>query len=131
MMYGIDVNNIIILRSIEILPVFIKPRRVHKGYVSHFVCVYVCVCVCLSTTALTATYLVYMSNVRRVSCRLLNICIVWTSLKTFHSRDMALIACHDDQRLGSFSTKNTPMVFDTITNCIVYEPLDKSDNTLN
>ena len=43
----IDVNNIIILRSIEILPVFIKPRRVHKGYVSHFVCVYVCVSVCL------------------------------------------------------------------------------------
>ena len=72
-----------------------------------------------------------MSNVRRVSCRLLNICIVWTSLKTFHSRDMVLIACHNDRRLGSFSTKNTPMVFDTITNGIVYEPLDESDNYLN
>ena len=32
-----------------------------------------------------------------------------------------LFACHDDQRLGSFLTKNTPgpVVFDTVTNGIV------------
>ena len=42
-------------------------------------------CVCVSVTALVATYLVYMSKVRQhtVSCRLLKICIVWTSLKMF------------------------------------------------
>ena len=44
------------------------------------------------------------------------------------SEDMVLFACHDDRRLGSFSTKNTPMVFDTITNGIVYEPLARSDD---
>ena len=46
-------------------------------------CVYMCVCV--SVTVLVATYLVYVSKVRRhtVSCRLLKICIVWTSLKRF------------------------------------------------
>ena len=46
-------------------------------------------------------------------------------MKTFSSGDMALFACHDDQRLGSFSTKNTPMV---ITNGIVYESLARSDD---
>ena len=46
-------------------------------------------------------------------------------MKTFSSGDMALFACHDDQQLSSFSTKNTPMV---ITNGIVYEPLARSDN---
>ena len=30
-----------------------------------------------------------------------------------------LFACHDDQRLSSFSTKNTPVVLDTIRNGIV------------
>ena len=44
---------------------------------------------------------------------------------------MALFACHNDWRLGSFSTKDTPMVLDTITNGIVYELLAKSDNYLN
>ena len=34
-------------------------------------------------------------------------------------------ACDDDRRLGSFWTKNTPMVLDTIRNGIVYEPLAK------
>ena len=78
-----------------------------EGYGSHSVCLSVGLCVYLSVTTLAATYLVYMSKVRRhsVSCRLLKICIVWTSLKTFCSGDMALFACHDDRRLGPFSTK--------------------------
>ena len=79
----------------------------------------VCVCVCVSVTVLAATYLVYMSKMRRytVSCRFLKICIVWSSLKTFHLGDtcMALFVCHDDRQLSSFSTNNTPMVLDTIT----------------
>ena len=58
-----------------------------------WVCVCVCVClsVCLSATTLAATYLVYMSKVRhhRIPCRLLIICVVWTSLKMFCSEDMA------------------------------------------
>ena len=93
----------------------------------------VVLCVCVSVTTLVATYLVYMSKVRwyTVSCRVLRICIVWTSLKTFCLGDMALIACHDDRRLSSFSTKNTPMVLDTITNGIVYELLARSDDYLN
>ena len=87
----------------------------------------------MSLTVLAATYLVYMSKVWRytVSCRLLKICIVWTSLKTFCSGDIMLFACHDDQRLGSFSTKNTPMALDMITTGIVYEPLATSDDCLN
>ena len=90
-------------------------------------------CVCMSVTALAATYLVYMSKVRRytVFCRFLKTCIVCTSLKMFLSGDMTLFACHDDQQLGSFSTKNTPMVLNTITKGIVYEPLARSDNYLN
>ena len=86
----------------------------------------------MSVTALAATYLVYMSKVRRftVSCRLLKICIVWTSLKTFLSGDMARV-CHDDRRLGSFWTKNTPMVLDTIASGTVYEPLARSNDYLN
>ena len=90
-------------------------------------------CVCVSDTSLAATYLVYMSKVRRytVSSRLLKICIVWTSLKMFCSGDMALFACHNDRRLSSSSTKNTPMVLDTITNGLVYEPLARNDDYLN
>ena len=55
--------------------------------------------VCVSVTVLVATHLVYMSKVRRytVSCRLLKVCIVWTSLKMFHLGDMASFACHNDQ----------------------------------
>ena len=88
---------------------------------------------CLSVTALAAAYLVFMSKVRRyrVSCRLLQIRIAWTSLKTLRSGDMASFACHDDRRLGSFSTKNTPMVLDTIRNGTVYEPLGRSNDYLN
>ena len=45
---------------------------------------------------------------------------------------MASYACHDDQRLGSLSTKNTQMVLDTITNGVhvVYEPLVRRDDYL-
>ena len=87
----------------------------------------------MSVTALVATYLVYMSKVMRhtVSYRLLKICIVWTSLKTFHLGDMVSFACHNDRRLGFFSTKNTPMVLDTIRSGIVYEPLSRSDDCFN
>ena len=61
---------------------FIKLRRMRECYYS--VCVCVCVCVrerestCLSVTALVATYLGYVSKVRRhtVPCRLLKICTV-------------------------------------------------------
>ena len=86
----------------------------------------------MSVTTLTAIYLVYMSKVTRhtVSCRLSKICIVWTSLKTFPS-GKALLASQDDRRLGSFSTKNTPVVLDTIRNGTVYEPLARSDDYLN
>ena len=66
----------------------------------------------------------------RVSCRFLKIDIVWTSLKMFCLGDMVLFACHDDWRLGSLPTKNTPMVLDTTTNDIVYEPLARSADYL-
>ena len=74
----------------------------------------------MSVTVLAATYVVYTSKVRRytVSYRLLKICIVWTSLKMFRSGDIALLACHNDQRFSSFSTRNTPVVLDTVTNGI-------------
>ena len=102
-----------------------------EGYSNRCVCV--CVCVSVSVTVLVATYLAYMSKVRRhtVSCRLLKICIAWTLLKISCSGDMVLFACHDDRRLDSFLTKNTPMILDTITNDRVYEPLARSDNYLN
>ena len=79
----------------------IKPWCMCEGYGYVCVCVCVCVSVCLSVTVLAATYLVYMSKVRQHTVS----CIVWTSLKTFPLGDMELFACHDDQRLGSFSTK--------------------------
>ena len=41
-----------------------------------------------------------------------------------------IIARHDGWRLGCFSTKNTPIVLDTITNSTVYEPLARSDHYL-
>ena len=86
----------------------------------------------MSVTTLAATYLVFMSKVRhhRAHCRLLKICVVWTSLKMFCSGDMALFACHDDRRLGSLSTRNTPMVLDMTRNSNVYEPLARSDDYL-
>ena len=58
----------------------INPWHMCEVYGSHSVCE--CV-VCPSITALDATYLVCMSKMghHRVPCRLLKICIVWTSLK--------------------------------------------------
>ena len=92
-------------------------------------CVWVYVSVCL----LPATYLVYMSKVKRhtVSCRLLKTRIVWTWLKTFPLGDVALFACHDDWWLGSFSIKYTPMILDTMRSGMIYEPLARSDNYVN
>ena len=49
----------------------------------------------------------------------------------FHSGDMALFACHNEQQLGSFLTKSAPMILDMIRNGIVYEPLARSDDYLN
>ena len=85
----------------------------------------------MSVTTLAATYLVYMSKVSQhtVSCRLLKISIMWTSLKTFHSGDMASFTFLDDRKFGSFSTRNTPMVLDMITNSIV--AWHRSDDYLN
>ena len=85
----------------------------------------VCVCVCVYVfvcTTLAATYLVCMFEVRhgRVPCRLLKICTMWTSLKTFCSGDMAWFASSDDRWLGSLLMINTPTLLDTTTNDIVY-----------
>ena len=101
----------------------------HEGYGNRFVSE----CVRRSVTTLMAAYPVYMSKVRRhtVSCWLLKICIVWTLLKTFRLGDMALFASYDYQRLGSFLTKNMPMVLDMIRNSIVYKALTRSDDYLN
>ena len=86
----------------------------------------------MSVTVLAATYLIYTSKVRQypVSRTLLKIRIVWTLLKTFCSGDMASFACHGHnyRRLGCFSTKNTLIIFDMITNGTVYEPLARSDH---
>ena len=70
-------------------------------------------------------------HVQALQCRLLKICIVWTSLKMFCLGDMASFACHHDWQLGSFLIKSTAIVFDTIINGIVYEPLATSDNYQN
>ena len=66
----------------------VNPWYMREGYGSHSVCE--CVSVCVSVTALAATYLVCMSKVRHhvVPCRLLKICIIWTSLKMFSSGGM-------------------------------------------
>ena len=95
-------------------------------------CVSVYLSVYVSVTVLMATYLVYMSKVRQnaVSCKLLKICIVWTSLKRFVWEIWRYLPATMTRQLGSFSTKNTPMVLDTIRNGTVYEPLAKSDDYL-
>ena len=110
-----------------------NPWRMRCRVTVVVLCLSVCLSVCVSVTTLAATYLVNMSKVRQytVSCGLLQICIVWTSLKTFCSGDMAPFAYHNDQRLGSFSIKNTPMVLDTIRNGTVHEPLGRSNDYLN
>ena len=52
----------------------------------------------MSVTALAASYLLYMSKVRRytVSRKLLKTCISWTSLKMIPSRDTVSFAHLDD-----------------------------------
>ena len=89
---------------------------------------------CVSITMLVATYLVYMSKVRRhtVSCRLLKIynhyCV--DLLKTFCLGDIYYLPAMMISDLALLD-KNTPMVLDTIRNGIVYEPLARSDDYLN
>ena len=99
--------------------VIAKPWHMREGYSSCFVCVSV------------ATNLFCMSKVRRytVSCMLLKICIVWTSLKMFYSRDIVSFASHNDWWL-SFSWQKTHQSFLTWLqiNGIVYELLAKSDD---
>ena len=101
----------------------------HKGYGNRFVSVSTCVCYCASG------YIpgLCISKVRQhtVSCKLLKICIVWTSLKTFRLGDMASFAHHNDRRLDSFSIKNKPILLGMITNGMVYELLAKNDNYIN
>ena len=46
----------------------------------------------------------------------------------FHSRDLELLACHDDQQNLALSRQKTVMVLDTIRNGIVYELLARSDD---
>lgn len=88
---------------------------------------------CLSTSC----HLVYVSKVRHyyniAACRLLLIliCIVWNSLRAFHLGDMALFACHNDWRLGSFSIKRILKVIDTTTNGTVFEPQDRREDCLS
>ena len=93
-------------------------------------CVCVCVCVCYHASGYILGLYVqseaaysFLQAFKDMYCVDL--------LKIFHSGDMALCACHDDRRLGSFSTKNTPMVLDMIKNGIVYESLARSDDYLN
>ena len=67
----------------------LKPRCMRESYGSR-------VSVCYRASSYIPGL---MSKVRRhtVSCRILKICIVWTSLKMFRSGDMALFACHNDR----------------------------------
>ena len=102
----------------------INPRRMHRRVTV------VVMCVCLSVTTPAATYLICMSKARhhRVPCRLLKIHIMWISLKMFCSGDTACFAYHNDRRLSSLSTRNTPMILDMTRNSTVYELLARSDN---
>ena len=56
---------------------------------------------------------------------------MWTLLKTFCLGDKAAFACNNDRGLGSFLTKNTPMVLHIITNGTVNELLARSDKQLS
>ena len=61
----------------------VNPRRMREGYGSRSVC--------LSVTTLTATYLVFKSQVKchRVLRDVFNRCIVWILLKTLRSEVLA------------------------------------------
>ena len=85
----------------------------------------------MSVTMLVATYLVCMSKVRWHTVSYKDVhCVDFTENVLF-GRYSIQFAYHDDRRLGSFLTKNTPMILDTIRNGTVYEPLDRSDDYLN
>ena len=75
-------GNTILVMLCQLHPKFfiIKPQRMREGYGSRFVCK------CVSVTALAATYLVYVSKVRRytVSCRLLKICRICVDFAEKH-----------------------------------------------
>ena len=111
---------------------FIKSRHMREGYSSHFVCLCICLCVCVSITALAATYLVYYVQSETVYSFLSAFkdlyCVDFTENVSF-----GRYGVHDDWQLSSFSTKNTPVVLDTITNGIAYEPLARArtDDYLN
>ena len=82
-----------------------KPWRMHEGYGSH------CVCVCVYVCYYASGYIYVQSEATYSFFRLLKIYIL---LKTRCSEEKMSLAFHDDRQLGSFSIKNTPMVFDTI-----------------
>ena len=70
------------------------------------VCVHICLCVCVCYCA--SGYIPGLCVQSEAAYSFLSAfkdCIGWTSLKTFRLGDMALFACHDDQRLGSFTIK--------------------------
>ena len=89
-----------LIRNLE----FIKPQHMHEGYGSCCVSVYLSMC-----TRLAAIYLVYMSKVwfYTVSCRVLEICTMWTSLKTFRLEGMVLFGYHNDRQLALSRQKHT------------------------
>ena len=95
-----------------------------EGYGSRSV--YLSVCYCASCY-IPGSYNCMSKVMRyRVSCRLLKISIVWTSLGMFCSGDMPVTMIGD----SALSPPKTPMVLDTITNGIVYELLARSDDYL-
>ena len=99
-----------------------------EGYGS--LCVCVCVCVIF-------TYMVYMSKARWHTCStlwafkdIILYYIVWTSLKTFCSRDMASLPSTMIGNL-TLSTKNTNVSQHDYKWLSICEPLARNDDYLN
>ena len=86
----------------------------------------------MSVTTLATTYLVCMSKVRhyRVPCRLRVNFAENVLFRTEISSGVTDLPATNDRRLGSLSTRNTPMVLDMTRNSIVYELLARSANYL-
>ena len=86
--------------------------------------VVLCVCVYLSVTALTATYLICLSKMRRhrIPCRLLKIFVVWTLLQMFFFRRYGLICLPRLSASWLSLERNIPMVLDMTRNSIIYGP---------
>ena len=80
------------IRLLLVVLLLIKPRHVRKGYSSRRVCV--CLSVCYRASGYIPGLFIQSEVAYSFFCRLLKIHIVWISLKTFHSGDMALFACH-------------------------------------